>query len=72
MQYGTYVGLTPITEYGCTVCQRAHRLGMDPEFGPHLHCQSKHGLRTRAPAGPAEAFVARLLRELNTEHTRER
>ncbi len=60
MHYG-YIGPTPITAYGCVLCQREHRLGLDAEYQPHLYRQSKHGTYTRAPCGTAEEFVAALL-----------
>lgn len=63
MQYGIYIGPTPITEYGCVLCQRYHRLGLDAEYESHLYHQGKHGTRTRAPIGPAETFVAHMLAE---------
>jgi hypothetical protein len=59
----TYIGPTPITEYGCTLCQRYHRLGLDSEYEDHIYHQSKHGIRTRAPLSSAEKFVAHLLAE---------
>lgn len=61
MQYGTYIGPTPITEYGCTRCQKWHRLGLDSEYEAHLMLQSKHGTSTRAPRTKAEEFVAHML-----------
>jgi hypothetical protein len=61
MQYGQYIGPTPITEYGCVKCQKYHRLGLDPEFDEHLYHQAKHGTRKRAPLGKAEEFVAHML-----------
>jgi hypothetical protein len=63
MVYGRYIGSTPITEYGCTLCQRYHRLGMDEEYEAHLYHQSKHGVITRGPIGPRETFVAQMLSE---------
>lgn len=59
MNFG-YIGPTPITEYGCCACQKYHRRGMDPEYEAHLYRQDKHGVRTRAPIGPAETFVAEM------------
>ena len=61
MQYGTYIGPTPITTYGCTLCQRHHRKGLDAEYEAHLYRQDKHGVRERAPLGKAEEFVAHIL-----------
>ena len=63
MRYGHYIGTTPITEYGCVQCQKYHRLGLDPEYEAHLGRQSKHGVRTRAPIGAREQFVASMLAE---------
>lgn len=60
MNYG-YIGPTPITEYGCVLCQRYHRKGLDREYDLHICHQSKHGTSTRAPQGPAETFVANML-----------
>ena len=59
--YGRYIGPTPITEYGCVLCQKYHRLGLDPEYDAHISRQSKHGITTRAPIGKAEEFVANML-----------
>lgn len=63
MQYGIYVGPTPITEYGCTLCQRHHRRGIDAEYDDHLMFQSKHGVRQRAPIGKAEELAAHVQAE---------
>lgn len=60
---GRYIGPTPITAYGCVLCQCEHRLGMDAEYQEHLHRQSKHGTYTRAPHGAAEEAVAAMLAE---------
>jgi hypothetical protein len=62
MNYG-YIGSTPITSYGCVLCQREHRLGIDPEFESHSYRQSKHGISNRAPIGPRETLVAVVLAE---------
>lgn len=61
MQYGTYIGPTPITEYGCVKCQKYHRLGIDPEYEAHLMHQSKHGTAQRAPRGKREELAAIVL-----------
>jgi len=61
MQYGIYIGPTPITEYGCCLCQKWHRKGLDAEYDAHIAWQSKHGTRERAPSGIAEEFVAHML-----------
>lgn len=58
MIYGTYIGPTPITEYGCVACQKYHRLGLDPEYEPHIMRQSKHGISTRAPRDKREELAA--------------
>jgi hypothetical protein len=60
MQYG-YIGPTPITEYGCVLCQKHHRKGLDSEYESHLYRQDKHGVTTRAPQGKAEEFAAHML-----------
>lgn len=57
MNYG-YIGPTPITAYGCVLCQREHRKGIDADYDAHLYRQSKHGTYTRAPQGIVEEFVA--------------
>ena len=61
VEYGRYIGPTPITEYGCVLCQKYHRKGLDPEYEAHLYHQSKHGVSERKPNGAAEEFVAHLL-----------
>jgi len=58
-----YIGPTPITEYGCVLCQKYHRKGLDSEYEAHLYHQSKHGVRTRAPQGIEEEFIANILAE---------
>ena len=65
MQYGMYIGPTPITEYGCVKCQKYHRMGLDAEYEDHIYHQSKHGVRERAPRGIAEEFVAHMLAQEN-------
>lgn len=59
----------PVREYGCCQCDRAglpryHREGLDPEYGPHLYWQSKHGWYERPPT-LGEVFD-RLMREEGT------
>lgn len=60
MNYG-YIGPTPITEYGCVLCQKYHRLGIDQEYEKHIYHQSKHGTSTREPRDTLEKFVAHFL-----------
>lgn len=50
-----------LTEYGCVLCQKWHRKGIDPEYQPHLMRQSKHGPRSRV-ATAAETFLLELRR----------
>ena len=52
----THAGQVLVTEYGCCRCQRTHRKGIDPEYGPHLIAQSKHGYYTRV-ATPDEVLA---------------
>lgn len=62
MNYG-YIGPTPINAYGCVLCQREHRRGLDPEYEAHIMRQSKHGTYTRAPLNFRERVIATLLAE---------
>lgn len=70
MQYGVYIGPTPITEYGCCRCQKWHRKGMDAEYDCHIMHQSKHGIREREPRGIAEEFVAHVLADKTKDGVR--
>ncbi|MFL5327372.1 MAG: hypothetical protein ACJ8C4_00525 [Gemmataceae bacterium] len=60
---GTYVGDDKITYYGCVLCQREHREGIDAEYKPHLWKQSKHGVRVRGPLNLGEKFAAYFIAE---------
>ncbi len=51
---------TLLTCYACTRCQREHRRCIDPEYGAHLPCQSKHGVYQRLPLDHSERFTALL------------
>jgi hypothetical protein len=57
--YTDSLGRTWVKEFGCCLCQKYHRLGIDPEYHDHLHRQSKHGERTRV-ATAGEAFALEL------------
>lgn len=51
----------PVREYGCVLCQKYHREGLDAEYEPHIYSQSKHGIGERRPE-VSEVFE-RLIRE---------
>lgn len=46
--YG-YFGPDGVRYYGCCLCQKEHREGLDPEYPLHIGRQSKHGIQYRAP-----------------------
>jgi len=56
-----YIGDTPITYYGCVLCQREHRKGIDAEYTPHIYHQSKHGIKIRGPLDKGEEFLAAMI-----------
>ncbi len=61
MNLPKYMPGTPtVLHYGCVECQRYHRQ-FDPEFGPHLFRQSKHGYEhIRATPGEEIRVVFRM------------